>query len=264
MMPRLLKKVFSFNYDDSIVSDSVYELHAKSWLKYLHDLHYRVRHEGSVEEGIVRAKKEHVIFILNHALTLEAPLVCQHVFSQGAGKIHMMVLREAFKIPIFREYLQLGQCVPLSVATGVQALKRRHILLFPEGLDFVKAFNNGHSVAAFHAGFLRIAKQYLKETGKESVSIIPIGHAGLEKTLKIWLIQNKFVIDSLVKPLVKTPFMIIPKLPFLFPSKVVMRWGAPQRVTLQDLGSEQKIAKKVEEFRSLIKKEILKAKIARS
>lgn len=238
-----VKKVASFKYDDSPMSDAVYELHG-FWVKWLHDFYLRVEHVGHIEEVLQLAQKEHIILISNHSIALEALLIGYYFLKKQAGKIGALVYPEAFKLPLVRELFRSGQCVPISVQGGVQTLKKRHVLIFPEGMDFISGIINPHRVPKFHKGFLRIAKQYLKESKKKSVTIVPIGHAGVENTLKLWVMKNEAIIENFVKPFAKYPFVVFPKLPFLMPSKVVINWGQPVRLTMADLRTERKISQK--------------------
>lgn len=244
-----LKRVASFKYDDAPMPDVVYELHAK-WIKWLHDYYLRVEHVGQIEEALHAARNEHVILISNHSIALEALLIGYYFLERGAGKIGALVYPEAFKLPLVRELFRSGQCVPISVEGGVKTLKKRHILLFPEGMDFISGVINPNRVPKFHKGFLRIAKQYLKETKKKSVTLIPIGHAGVEHTLKLWVVKNEAILEAFVKPFAKYPFMVLPKLPFLMPSKVIINWGMPIKLTMADLRTERKMAQKANAFRA--------------
>lgn len=243
------KKFTSFEYNDAPMSDAVYELHVK-WVKWLHDYYLRVEHVGHPEEVLKAAQKEHIILISNHSIALEALLIGYYFIKKGAGKVGTLVYGESFKLPLVRELFRSGQCVPISVEAGVKTLLNRHILLFPEGMDFISGVINPKRVPKFHKGFLRIAKQSLKETKKKSITIVPIGHAGVENTLKLWVIKNETIIDSFVKPFVKYPFLVFPKLPFLMPSKVIINWGMPIKVTLEDLKNERKMAQKANSFRA--------------
>ncbi len=53
-----------------------------------------------------------------------------------------------------------------------------------------------------------------------------------------------------MKPFAKYPFLVFPKLPFLMPSKVILNWGMPVKVTLADLRTERKISQKANAFRA--------------
>jgi 1-acyl-sn-glycerol-3-phosphate acyltransferase len=253
-----LKKVLSFRYDDRPMDDRVYENHGR-WIRYLNDYYHRVEHRGYVDEAIALARKEHVILISNHAIMLEAALINYFLFNHGAGKVTTLVFREAFKLPFVREFFRSCQCMPISVESGAKALRKRHILLFPEGMDFIGAFVNPDRVAPFHKGFLRMAKAYLRESGRKSVCVIPVGHAGFERSLKIWVIRNKTFMNKIVHPLVDYPYFVFPKIPFVLPAKVHMQWGMPVRLTLQDLRTERKISKWTNEFRTALLNQRLRA-----
>lgn len=248
-MLQTLKKVLSFRYDDRPMTDRVYESHGR-WIRFFNDYYHRVEHLGCVEEALETARKEHVIFIMNHAILLEAALLNYFLLIKDAGKVSTLIYREAFKVPLFREFFRSCQCLPISVESGAKALNKRHILLFPEGMDFINGFINPDRIPAFHKGFLRMAKQYLKESKKKSVTIIPIGHAGLEGALRLWIIKNKTVMDLLIKPFINYPYLAFPKLPFLLPTKVVFHWGMPIRLTPADLRTEKKISKRMNDVRA--------------
>jgi hypothetical protein len=153
--------------------------------------------------------------------------------------------------------------MPISVENGAKALRKRHILLFPEGMDFISGFVNPDRVPAFHTGFLRIAKTYLRDSGRKSVCVIPIGHAGFENSLKLWVIRNRTFMEKVVRPIVNYPYFVLPKIPFILPAKVHMQWGMPVRLTLQDLRTERKIFKWTNEFRSTLLKQRQRAQLDR-
>ncbi len=229
--------------------DRVYKGH-EGWLRFLSNVYHRVEHRGCIEECIATARKEHVIFISNHAILLEAALLNYYLYIQGAGMVSTLVYREAFKIPFIREFFRSCQCVPISVDSGSERLKKRHILVFPEGMDFISGFVNPDRIPAFHKGFLRMAKKYLQESNKKSVAIIPVCHAGLESAVKLWVIKNRTVIDYLIKPIINYPYIAIPKIPLILPNKVFFHWGLPIRLTLSDLRTERKISKKMTDIRA--------------
>jgi 1-acyl-sn-glycerol-3-phosphate acyltransferase len=246
-----LAKLVSFQYNDRPMHDSVYELHTY-WVKFLHDYYHRVEHVGRVKEVLNIARKENVVLISQHSITLEAVLINYFLFKNNAGKAGTLVYPEAFKLPLVRELFRSGQCVPISIPAGAATLSQRHILVFPEGMDFISGLANPDRVPRFHKGFLRMAKKFLEDTGKKSIHIIPIGHAGVENTLKLWVIKNQTLLDIFVRPFVDYPFLVLPKIPFLLPRKVIMNWGMPTKVTLEDLKNERKIAQKANYFRAAL------------
>jgi len=81
------------------------------------------------------------------------------------------------------------------------------------------------------------------------LTIVPIAHAGVEKTAKFWIIKNNFLMDLLVRPFANFPFFAVPKLPFLLPYKVVMTWGKPVTLTLADIKTDRRIDEQAERFR---------------
>jgi len=100
-----IKRVLSFEYDDRPMDDSVYEFHRR-WIKWLHDYYLRVEHIGALQECFKAARKERVIFISNHSLTIEATLICYRLLEEGAGHVTTLVFREAFKVPLVREFFR--------------------------------------------------------------------------------------------------------------------------------------------------------------
>ncbi|MBL7685409.1 MAG: 1-acyl-sn-glycerol-3-phosphate acyltransferase [Deltaproteobacteria bacterium] len=241
--------LWKIRYDDRPFSDDVYEMHAL-WIKFLHDYYMRVEHIGHSTEAMEVLNKEHSILISNHAITIEALFICYWVLKHGGGHIGTLVFPEAFKVPLIREFFRSCQCVPISIDKGVETLRDRHVLLFPEGMDFIHGILNPTSVPRFHKGFLRMAKQYMKETHRKHVYVVPVAHAGIEESLKFWVIKNETFMESFIRPYVKYPFLIIPKIPLLLPSKVVVNWGMPIRIDLKDLSNERKIAQKNNAFRA--------------
>ncbi len=253
-----LRKILSFHYDDRPMDDRVYEGHGR-WIRFLNDYYHRVEHHGYVDESVSIARKEHVLLISNHAIMAEAALINYFLMLNGAGKVTTLVFREAFKLPFVREFFRSCQCMPISVENGAKALRKRHVLLFPEGMDFISGFVNPDRVPAFHKGFLRMAKAYLQQSGRKSVCVVPIGHAGFENSLKLWVIRNKTFMEKIVHPIVDYPYFVLPKIPFLLPAKVYMQWGMPVRLTLQDLRTERKIFKLTNEFRTALLNQRLRA-----
>ncbi len=246
-----LKRVLSFKYNDHPMRESVYEFHAL-WLKYFHDYFFRCEHLGSLSPSLKTAQREHVIFISNHALTFEGALLNYYLYAHRAGMVHTLVFPEAFKVPLVREFFRSTQCLPISVENGARALARHHVLLFPEGMDFMRGLGDPDHAPRFHTGFLHMAKAFLRSNGRKTVHIVPIAHAGVERSFKFWVVKNQVFMDWLIRPFFKYPFWVIPKLPFLIPSKVVFNWGEPIRLKLSDLRTQKNIMGWSERFRSTI------------
>jgi 1-acyl-sn-glycerol-3-phosphate acyltransferase len=243
------------------MKDRHYTGHAR-WLRYVHDYYHRVEHHGYMDEAVDALRSEPVLMISNHATMVEA-LVINYFVHQRAHKIvSTLIFREAFKIPMIREFFRSCQCLPISVETGAEALKKRPVLVFPEGMDFIGGFVNHDRVTPFHRGFLRMAKLYLEKTGKKYVTILPIAHSGFEHSMKVWVLKNPLLMHF-VKPLINYPYLVVPKLPFFLPTKVAFHWGMPQRVTLDDLKTEKKIRKKLNDFHSGILAQKYRASCAR-
>ncbi|MDX1385966.1 MAG: lysophospholipid acyltransferase family protein [bacterium] len=243
-----VKKILSFDYDDKPADDKYYFIH-RHWLKLLHDYYFKVEHVGQMEGLREVAGREKLIVISNHANTLEAALIGYYFYRENLGKIRSLVFKEAFRLPLIREIFKSGQCIPISVEAGKEALKEDHILLFPEGMDFIKHYLRRDYIVRFHRGFLRIAKEYLHETGEESVSILPVGHDGIDYTIKFWIINHPFLVRHFIGPYLKYPYFVLPKAPMVFPTNAVFNWGRPRRVTLEDLKDEKSIGRLSHQFR---------------
>ncbi len=247
-----LKSILSFKFDAKPMSDEVYASLGK-FVNWLHNAYFRTTHMGEIAAAMESAKKEHLIIISNHALTIEAMLIAWTLYREQAGKIGTLVYPDAFKIPIIREFLKACQCSPVSVNCGVNCLKDRHVLLFPEGMDFLPGLDGPESMHPFHSGFLRIAQNYLKESGRKTVRVLPVAHVGIEKSLKFWVIRNKLFMDLFIRPWSNYPFWIIPKLPVFLPTRVVMNWGKPIRVHRNQIDSPEKLLKQCDRFHDLVR-----------
>jgi len=246
-----LKKLFSFQYDDTPLSDKIYHLH-RHWLKIIHDHYFRVEHFGQYEEAKKVAKKEHIMIISHHGNTLEAALIGYFFIIHQLGKLRVLVYKEAFRLPFIREFFRSGQCIPISIEAGSQALKEGHIMVFPEGMDFIKRYVQKNYVIKFHKGFLNIAQKYLQDHQLDHIHIVPVGHDGIENTLKFWVIDNPTIVEKFIKPIFHYPYFVFPKLPLILPHKTVMKWGKPQKVTLEDLQNPRLFTQMMNDFRSQI------------
>jgi len=247
-----LRKVFSFKFNAMPMSDQVYESLGK-FVNWLHSAYFRTTHMGEISLAMEQAKRDHLIVISNHALTIEALLIAWTLYVEDAGKIGTLVYPDAFKIPVIREFLRACQCRPVSVNCGSQCLKDRHILLFPEGMEFLTGLQGPDEMAPFHSGFLRIARNYLKETGRKTIRVLPVAHVGIERSLKFWVIRNKAFLDTFIRPWSNYPFWIIPKLPVFLPTRVVMNWGKPIRLHRNQLNTPEKLLKQCERFHEMIR-----------
>lgn len=247
-IPQQLKKILSFDYDDHPLEEKYFAMH-RHWLKLLHDYYFRVEHAGHVDEVAELARREKVILISNHANTLEAALICYYFYLRKLGVVRTLVYKEAFRLPLVREFFRSGQCIPISVPAGKEALKKDHILLFPEGMDFIKHYIKRDYVVKFHKGFLNIAREYLQEHPGRKVHIVPVGHDGIDYTIKFWIINHPFLVEKFIKPYLHYPYFVFPKAPMIFPSKAIFNWGRPRAVGLDELQGEKALTKLTHEFR---------------
>ncbi len=246
-----VRDMLSFKYDDRPMDDKVYWYHAY-WVKLLHDYYFKVDHIGHFDEVQEIAGQEKAILISNHANTLEAPLICYKFHIHKLGVVHPMVFKEAFRLPVIREFFRSGKSIPISVNAGKEALKKNHIMVFPEGMDFIKHYIKKDFVVKFHKGFLHMAREYLAETKRDHIHVIPVGHEGIDYTIKFWVLNNPLLVEKIIKPLLHYPFFVLPKAPFLFPTHAVFNWGRPRKVTAQELKSEKALARLADEFRNEI------------
>jgi len=136
--------------------------------------------------------------------------------------------------------------------------------LFPEGMDFIKHYEKKDYIVKFHKGFLRIAREYLYETGEEAVHILPVGHDGIDYTLKFWVINHPFLVKHFIQPYLRYPYFVLPKAPVLFPTHAVFNWGRPRRITLKDLADEKSLSQLSMAFRHDILRLRHRAKTIRS
>ena len=246
-----VRDILSFKYDDKLMDEKVYGYHSY-WLKLLHDYYFRVEHIGHFEDVSATAKREKCILISNHANTLEAPLMCYQFHRNQLGVVHPMVFKEAFRLPIVREFFRSGQSIPISVNAGKDALKKNHIMVFPEGMDFIKHYVKKDFVVKFHKGFLHMAREHLLETKRDHVYIVPVGHDGIDYTIKFWVLNQPLLVEKLIKPILHYPFFVLPKAPIVFPTHAIFNWGRPRKVTLDELKTEKALGKLADEFRAEI------------
>lgn len=243
-----VKKALSFEYDSKPIDEKYYFMH-RHWLKLLHDYYFKVEHVGHFDEVQKVARNEKVILISNHANTLEGGVIGYYFHQHDLGIVNFMVFKEAFRLPLIRELFKTAQCIPISVESGKEALKKNHVMLFPEGMDFIKHYMQQDYIVKFHKGFLRIAKEFLHETEQEAVHIVPVGHDGIDHTIKFWIINNEFLVKKFIKPYLRYPYFVLPKAPVVFPTNAVFNWGRPCRVTLKDLKDEKSMGRLAHDFR---------------
>lgn len=243
-----LKKIFSLEYNDKPLSDKIYDFH-RHWLKLLNDFYFRVENLGHPDYARKLAKKENIMVISHHGNTLEAALIGYYFMIHKMGKLRTLVYKEAFRLPLVREFFRSGQCIPISVESGAKALSDGHIMLFPEGMDFIKRYAQKDFVPKFHKGFLNIAKKYMQDNGLEKMHIVPVGHDGIENTVKFWIINNPTLVEKFIKPVFRYPYFVFPKSPIVMPQKTILKWGKPKLVTLAALEDEKELQALVSDFR---------------
>jgi hypothetical protein len=86
-----------------------------------------------------------------------------------------------------------------------------------------------------------MAKAYLQGSGKKSVCIIPIGHAGFEKSVKVWVIRNRLILEKIVRPFVNYPYIAFSEASFHLTCESPHAVGHAVRLTLADLRTERKM-----------------------
>jgi len=64
------------------------------------------------------------------------------------------------------------------------------VLVLPEGVGATDVRNRFN---AFRTGYLRILKE-------EPVPIIPIGFSGVDEAIPWWVLRNRFLADTFMKP----------------------------------------------------------------
>lgn len=243
------KNIFEVEEDEHADENTRLYYMLKALMKVLNNFYFKVEHVGQFPVVRRVAAKEKVLLISNHANTLEGGLICYKFLSQGLGRVRPLVFKEAFRLPILREIFKSSHCVPIGVDAGKEALKNDHILLFPEGMDFIKHYIQKDFVVKYHKGFLRIAQEYLRDTGKEHVTIQPVGHDGIDYTVKFWVINHPSLVKHVIKPFLHYPYFVLPKMPFVFPTTAVFNWGRPWRLTRDDLEDDKKLGRLSDQFR---------------
>ncbi len=200
------------------------------------------------------------LFVMNHTalVGLEVYLLYAALerLRPGAPRVLTTVWPPFLDVPLLGAWYRSGGCVPASVAGAVDALRNEESVLFlPEGPD---ATDVRDEIGPFHSGFLRVIQEM-------QVPIVPFGWCGVDEANPWWVTTNPLLVKLLMKPAMpRFDFALIPRLPLLRPSKVVMVAGEPIELSAADLDTEAKLRDRVDHVRNTVIELVDTAKRLRS
>jgi len=165
-----------------------------------------------------------------------------------APRVRTTVWPPFLEVPLLGSWYRAGGCLAASVPSVVECLRSgESVLILPEGPDATDVRNE---VAPFHAGFLRVVKEL---GGELDVPVVPIGWYGVDEA-NPWVVTTRpLLVRLLMKPAMPGfDFALVPRLPLMRPSKVVMSAGLPMRFVADDLATESKLRDQVERVRDRV------------
>jgi 1-acyl-sn-glycerol-3-phosphate acyltransferase len=192
------------------------------------------------------------VFVMNHTALLGIEVYLFHAALErvrpDAPRIRTTVWPPFLEVPVLGSWYRSGGCLAATVDGVVSCLRGGDsVLILPEGPD---ATDVRQEVGPFHAGFLRVVQEL---QGELEVPVVPIGWYGVDEA-NPWIVTTR---PSLVKLLMKPAmprfdFAIVPRLPVLRPSKVVMSAGHAMRFRADELDTEAKLRARVQRVRDQV------------
>ena len=92
----------------------------------------------------------------------------------------------------------------------------------------------------------------MEENNVDHVHVVPVGHDGIENTVRFWIINNPTIVEKIIRPVFHYPYFVFPKAPLIMPGRTVLRWGEPIKVTKAELQNPKKFTQLLGDFRSEI------------
>jgi 1-acyl-sn-glycerol-3-phosphate acyltransferase len=203
------------------------------------------------------------LFIMNHTAILGLEVYVLHAtlrqLRPEAPRIRTTVWAPFLDVPLLGRWYRAGGCLPMSVDSVVRCLRAgESVLVLPEGPD---ATDVRDEVGPFHAGVLRAVAALAPET---SVPVVPLGWAGVDEANPWWVSTHPLLVRLLMKPLMpRFDFALIPRLPLLRPSKIVLVAGRPRTYQPSDLATEAALRAEVESAREAVIELVRQARITR-
>jgi 1-acyl-sn-glycerol-3-phosphate acyltransferase len=200
-----------------------------------------------LNEGRLPGSKDGpVLLVMNHTafFGLEAYLLGSRLFSRDPDFDYRTLVWKGFSEGAAGPWFRAMGCETISIERGSTLLKQgKNVLVLPEGVGATDVRNRFN---AFRTGYLRILKE-------EPVPIIPIGFSGVDEAIPWWVLRNRFLADTFMKPVDSSfDFFLVPKVPIPRPTKVVLSVGEPIHLSAEDLSSEEGIQTQNEAIKSVV------------
>jgi 1-acyl-sn-glycerol-3-phosphate acyltransferase len=213
--------------------------------------YFRLELTGAFDE-LLRWEDQPCVFVMNHTALLGIEVYLLHAalarVRPHAPRIRTTVWPPFLEVPLLGAWYRAGGCLAATVDGAADCLRRgESVLILPEGPD---ATDVRQEVAPFHAGFLRVVQ---KLAGEMEVPVVPIGWYGVDEANPWFVTTQPALVRLLMKPAMPSfDFAIVPRLPLLRPSKVVMCAGFPLRFAGEDLATEPRLRGQVERVRDRV------------
>lgn len=213
--------------------------------------YFRLELTGAFSE-LPRWEDKPCIFVMNHTALLGIEVYLFHAalarVRPKAPRVRTTVWPPFLEVPLLGSWYRAGGCLAASVDSVVECLRRgESVLMLPEGPD---ATDVRHEVGPFHAGFLRVVQRL---HGELDVPVVPIGWYGVDEANPWYVTRQPALVKLLMKPAMpRFDFAIVPRLPVLRPSKVVMSAGLPLHFEVDELATEAGLRARVEGVRERV------------
>ena len=208
---------------------------------------------GGAVDSVPAWETDPAIFVMNHTAIVGLEIYLLYAalrrLRPGAPRPRTTVWPTFLKVPLLGDFYRASGCFAMSVEAATRALREGHsLVILPEGPD---ATDVRHELGPFHAGFLRVVRELAAE---RSVPVVPFGWAGVDEANPWWVTTNPTLVRLLMKPAVPHfDFALLPRLPLLRPSKVVLTAGQPLRWSAGELADEAALRAQVQRVRDEVK-----------
>jgi len=198
------------------------------------------------EERLPDAQSGPVLLLMNHTAFsgLEVYLLGSRLFRRDPDFDFRPLVWKGFSEGAAGPWFRTMGADTVSVERGSALLKSGiNVLILPEGIGATDVRNRFNQ---FRTGYLRILRE-------QSVPIIPIGFSGVDESIPWWVLKNKFLADSFMKPVDPSfDFFLLPKAPIPRPTKIVFSVGEPIHVPADDLQQEDLVQTHNENIKSIV------------
>ena len=187
-----------------------------------------------------------VLLVMNHTafFGLEVYLLGSRLYSRDRDFDFRTLVWEGFTQGAAGAWFRSMGCDTVSIERGSALLENGvNVLILPEGVGATDVRNRFNT---FRTGYLRIIKE-------QPVPIIPIGFSGVDESIPWWVLRNRFLADTFMKPVDPSfDFFLLPKVPVPRPTKVVFSVGEPIHLSAEQLSGEDAIHRHNESIQGVI------------